>query len=345
MSNTSSPRAAAALKYMVGVGAREPEPEPEQAPIRDLGSIRCPPSSTPARRRQGLRVPTVLGDDSDGDDSGGDVVLLCSPVRNLLSTGSGSELDGLRSHAELEARLLSTPEMERRVQARRLLVDESSDDEPPRRAAAAAARDQPGGAAAARPSQQQLEDELREMRLQLELRDDENRRLLAERNRAKASAFESREQLLSLSAEISAEAIEQVRVASPVSAGARSIDSVSIGSDSHRRQWSERREMQLDVNSPLQNFSHSSSHEERSSNSPDSLSEISDGYWAAVRRRRTGSDMGSDVTESDITALTLHDIRARSTNLQALTKVVFSDFEVLHGKRTRNPSQHRLWHV
>jgi serine/threonine protein kinase len=72
------------------------------------------------------------------------------------------------------------------------------------------------------------------------------------------------------------------------------------------------------------------SREQLESLSPDSFadSHTSDGR-AHAWRRRPGSDVASDITESDVTALTLHDIRARSTNPQALSKLVFSDFEVL----------------
>ena len=80
---------------------------------------------------------------------------------------------------------------------------------------------------------------------------------------------------------------------------------------------------------PLPRFDHRRRDEPSENNSPDSFSDsqASDGRaW----RRRTGSDVASDITESDVTALTLHDIRAKSSNFQALSKLVFSDFECLH---------------
>lgn len=291
------------------------EPEPEAEPEAE------PPKPEPQSEAEGEQQPERNDGCGEDDD---DNVALCSPVRDLLSRGRNLQadvhIDGLRSHGELEAQLIRTP------RGPRCLFtddDEQSDDE--QQQAQPVASQEQGTS-----THQELEAQVREMRDQLQQREQENRKLLEERNSAKASALESLEQLKLLSAELWAETIEQHRAASPVSADTCSVDSRSTGSVA---QIGFGADMTGPPDTPAQHLRRRDgrlSREQFESLSPDSVtdSHTSDGH-AHTWRRRPGSDVASDITESDVTALTLHDIRARSANPQALSKLVLSDFEVL----------------
>jgi tRNA A-37 threonylcarbamoyl transferase component Bud32 len=335
---TSTPRDGGRQSPSAPVSVVMPEPEPEPEP-EPQPQPEPEPEPEPELQLRPKSQSDSHGKTDSGDEDDDDIIdILCSPVRKLLSHGhnlqAGVEIDGLRLHGELEAQLIRTP------QGPRCLFSQDgggSDDEQPQPepiASQAHGTDRQGERSQQPNSllvsaQQELQAQVRQMREQLQQRERENRKLMEERNRAKASALESREQLRLLSAEISAEVIEQHRAASPVSIDVCSVDSRSTGSLA--RNGFSPATHGPDVHTPLQYFRRRDermSREQVESLSPDSFtdSQTTDGHaW----RRRVGSDVASDVTESDITALTLHDIRARSSNPQALSKLVFSDFEVL----------------
>ena len=240
--------------------------------------------------------------------------LFSSVEEAAAAAGDGSATGLLRTHTELEAELVGG-----------------------HGPAAAAAASAAGAAAAGVPDvrEQALQDQLEQMAARLQQRDAENQRLLEERNLAKAAALESREQLLSLSAEISAEAIERERCQSPVELSRPPLRPSPL-------RW-------IEAGTPPRIApAHSDGR-----TSPDSFSAFSErsdpgsSFSGRAERTpvrtpvsrtsgsRTGSDVASasDITESDCTALTLHDIRgggaAKPANIEKLSKLRLSDFDVI----------------
>ena len=271
--------------------------------------------SDPSSQR--AAVAEMVGRSASSDSGRGKRAEIPEKVRALFSsveaaaaaTADGSAGGLLRTHSELEAELVG--------------------GHGPAGAAPAAAAGVPDV------REQALQDQLEQMAARLQQRDAENQRLLEERNLAKAAALESREQLLSLSAEISAEAIERERCQSPVELSRPPLRPSPL-------RW-------IEAGTPPRIApAHSDGR-----TSPDSFSAFSErsdpgsSFSGRAERTpvrtpvsrtsgsRTGSDVASasDITESDCTALTLHDIRgggaAKPANIEKLSKLRLSDFDVI----------------